>query len=364
MTGSPNSQGSNDFQADRLAAMRVMDANRNRAQEGLRVVEEFVRFVLDDTHLTDQYKRLRHDLQAALAAQASPPYALARDTLADVGTEIATDSEYARKTTMDVASASQQRAEQAMRALEEYSKILDPATSERIEQLRYRLYTLGRAWMATSISRERLVDCHLQVLIGGQDTLDELLRLAGRILQGGADMLQLREKDLSDAQLLERARALRDVTRRHDALLVINDRPDISRLVRADGVHLGQDDLPIREARAIVGPRALIGRSTHDLDQARQAVLEGADYIGCGPTFPSQTKSFAQFAGIGFLKEVAKEISLPAFAIGGITEQNVGEVMAVGITRIAVSGTVVRAEDPAEAASRLKKILADAAAKR
>src|SRR4051794_10471359 len=105
----------------------------------------------------------------------------------------------------------------------------------------------------------------------------------------------MREKDLPDRELLERARQLRQWTRQAGVLFIVNDRPDIARLVEADGVHLGQDDLPVREARRILGPDALVGVSTHNLEQVRQAILDGASYLGVGPTFPSKTKEFREF---------------------------------------------------------------------
>jgi thiamine-phosphate pyrophosphorylase len=125
-------------------------------------------------------------------------------------------------------------------------------------------------------------------------------------------------------------------------------------LCDADGVHVGQDELSVKEARTILGPRRLVGVSTHSLEQARQAVLDGADYIGCGPTFASGTKSFSQFPGLAFLREVAADICVPAFAIGGISIANVGQVMAAGLYRIAVSGAAMTAEHPGEVVKALK----------
>ena len=124
-----------------------------------------------------------------------------------------------------------------------------------------------------------------------------------------------------------RARLLRELTREQDVLCIVNDRADLAAMVDADGVHLGQDDMPLPDARKVVGCRALIGVSTHSLEQARQAVLEGASYLGCGPTFPSATKSFGEFPGLEFLRQVQREIRLPAFAIGGIGPDNVAAGM-------------------------------------
>src|SRR5262249_30050308 len=140
-------------------------------------------------------------------------------------------------------------------------------------------------------------------------------------------------------------------------LFIVNDRPDIARLSDADGVHLGQDDLPVKEARRVLGPDALIGVSTHSVEQLRQAVLDGADYLGIGPTFPSKTKAFDRFPGLPFLRSATAETSLPAFALGGIGPQNVGLVVEAGARRVAVSAAITKADDPQQAARELRAAL-------
>ena len=175
------------------------------------------------------------------------------------------------------------------------------------------------------------------------------------MIGAGVDVLQLRDKQLSDRDLVERARRLRVLTRDTQTLFILNDRPDIALLAHADGVHLGQDELSVKDARTVVGPKMLVGVSTHSIEQARQAVLDGANYIGVGPTFPSATKQFDNFPGVQLLRQVAAEIRLPAFAIGGISEENLNEVLATGITRIAVTGAILSAVDPSHAATALKR---------
>jgi thiamine-phosphate pyrophosphorylase len=134
-------------------------------------------------------------------------------------------------------------------------------------------------------------------------------------------------------------------------------RPDLAALAHADGVHVGQGDLPVKAARTIVGPDALIGVSTHWIEQARRAVLDGANYIGVGPTFPSGTKQFDQFPGLELLRAVASEIRLPAFAIGGVGPDNLAAVLETGVGRIAVSSAVLGALDPAGAAALITQQL-------
>src|SRR5262249_29175644 len=141
--------------------------------------------------------------------------------------------------------------------------------------------------------------------------------------------------------LIARAMQLRRITRGTKTLCIINDRADIAAIVGADGVHIGQEDLSVKDSRTVVGPRMLIGVSTHNIEQARAAVLDGANYLGAGPTFASRTKSFDAFAGPGYLREIAGEIRLPTFAIGGIASVNVDQVVASGLERIAVSSTVI-----------------------
>ena len=160
-----------------------------------------------------------------------------------------------------------------------------------------------------------------------------------------------------DGELLVRAKAVRRWTRAAGILFIVNDRPDISRLAEADGVHLGQDDLPVAAARRVVGPDALIGVSTHTADQVRRAVLDGADYLGVGPTFPSSTKTFGTFPGLPFVTEAASLTGLPQFVLGGVQAENLPAVVAAGGSRIAVSSAISTADDPREAAAILRRLL-------
>jgi thiamine-phosphate pyrophosphorylase len=173
-------------------------------------------------------------------------------------------------------------------------------------------------------------------------------------IAGGADCLQLREKSLEGAELLRRARSLVELCRANGVLCIINDRPDIAVLADADGVHVGQEDLPVIEARKIVGSEKVVGVSTHNLEQAKQAVLDGADYIGVGPVFRSATKTREILPGLGYAKAVAEQIALPTVGIAGITEENIEEVLATGVNAIAVTAAVAACDDPRAATERLK----------
>ena len=326
--------------------VRLLDASLNRASEGARVVEDYARFVLDDAHLARLAKELRHRIAAAGSVLPLADRLACRNTPGDVGTAISTASEGQRADAWAVCSASLGRLQEAIRSLEEYGKTIDPSLGARFERLRYDVYTLAAGLGGTQRGRERLGDARLYVLTDGGATLEAFGERVEMLCRAGVDVLQLRDKSLNDRQLVERARHFASLCRCHGVTSIVNDRADIAIAAGADGVHVGQEELPVADARVVVGPRRLVGVSTHSIEQARAAVLAGADYLGVGPTFPSTTKSFAEFPGLGFVGQVAAEISLPAFAIGGITPANVGEVVAAGLRRVAVSGAVTGASDP------------------
>jgi thiamine-phosphate diphosphorylase len=180
--------------------------------------------------------------------------------------------------------------------------------------------------------------------------------IAEAALAGGADMIQLRDKagDLRD--LLPQARAIRALCRSHGAVFIVNDRVDLALAADADGAHVGQEDLPAASARRLLGPRRLLGVSTHDPGQAEAAQRAGADYIGFGPMFATGTKDTGYTPrGLDALRTIRGAVPLPILAIGGITVENVGDVIAAGATAPAVISAVVRAPDIAAAAAEFRK---------
>jgi thiamine-phosphate pyrophosphorylase len=339
--------------SEQIDTARILDANANRAREALRVVEDYCRYALDDAFLSGELKGLRHGLTELLHTLSGKLLLEARDTLQDVGTQLSAAGEYERHSLAEVVRANLNRLREAFRALEEYGKVINSDLGRTFEQLRYRCYTLEKAIVIGGDARQRLAYARLYILLTGSQctaALDWTIREAAA---GGASIFQLREKQLNDREFLERARQVRRWTRDAGSLFIVNDRPDIARLAEADGVHLGQDELPVHAARRIVGPDALIGVSTHSIEQVRHAVLDGASYIGVGPTFPSGTKDFAEFPGLDFVQAAMAETSLPAFVIGGINEKTIDAAVAAGARRVAVSQAVCQAEEPRTAAAML-----------
>jgi thiamine-phosphate pyrophosphorylase len=337
--------------------LRILDANANRAREALRVVEDYARFVLNDSQLCEGLKRLRHDFVLAtkdLVADAI----LHRDTPGDPGTAVKTESERGRDDVAHVVTAAGKRLGEALRTIEEYLKTTDPPRAAQVESIRYRFYDFEQQIALTLRPASRsFAAVRLYVLITESACKRPWMEVAQQAIAGGADCLQLREKNAESGELLARARKLVALCRQHKVLCIINDRPDVAMLADADGVHVGQGDLPAREVRTLVGAGKIVGVSTHNLEQARQAIRDGADYIGVGPFFRSATKPRDFVAGSEVARQVAHQIRLPAVAIAGITEENVDEVLASGLKAIAVTAAVTGSDDPREAARRLKEKL-------
>jgi thiamine-phosphate pyrophosphorylase len=341
---------------EHMDAARILDAAANRASEALRVIEDHCRFSRNDAVLTEQLKQFRHEL-TRITIELLPAHQrlAARDTAADVGTAIGTASERTRHSLTGVVEANLKRLQESLRSLEEFAKLSSPALALQLEQLRYRSYTLEKSVLRESLRHKGIADARLYVLISGAGCCAALDWTIAEAAAGGAQVIQLREKGLDDRALLDRARRVRRWTTDVGACFIVNDRPDIARLAEADGVHLGQTDMSVSDARRILGPNAIIGVSTHDPEQLRQAVTETIDYVAVGPIFSSQTKSFDSLVGVDLVRQAATITDMPWFAIGGLNTANLPEVIDAGAKRIAVSHAICQANDPRQAARLLRE---------
>ncbi|WP_308634946.1 thiamine phosphate synthase [Paenibacillus silvisoli] len=172
-----------------------------------------------------------------------------------------------------------------------------------------------------------------------------MIEVMEEAILGGVDIVQLRDKTSGKEELLQKAQALRELTRKHGVTFIVNDHIDIALAVDADGIHLGQEDVPLHEARKLVGDK-IIGISTHKLEEALQAERDGADYIGVGPVFPTKTKvDVVDPVTVSYVREVADRIRIPFVAIGGIKLSNVDQVIAAGATRICAVSEIVGSGD-------------------
>ena len=208
-------------------------------------------------------------------------------------------------------------------------------------------------WNVTPCSEWQLYIIVDRAAIGPRD----LAEVAAGAIRGGADVIQLRDKTASARGLIEEAHRVLALTRAAGIPLIINDRVDVARAVGADGVHVGQDDLPLEAARDILGPGRLIGTSTHSLEQAMAAQAQGADYIGVGPLFPTPTKPEYASIGTTLVGQIVSRVRLPTVCIGGVDRATLEQVVRAGATCVAVVRAVCSASDPEAAARELKTAL-------
>jgi thiamine-phosphate pyrophosphorylase len=185
----------------------------------------------------------------------------------------------------------------------------------------------------------------------------DLFKLINLAIEGGAQMIQFRDKESFDKEFLEKAREIHKITLRKKIPLIINDRVDIAKLINAEGVHLGEDDLPVKEARRILGSEKIIGASACDLKTAKLKEKEGADYLGLGSIFNTSSKDIERPLGVEILKEVNKILQIPVFPIGGINLGNLEQIISRGTKRIAVISAIFMAEDVKKATQELLKRL-------
>ncbi len=335
---------------------RLLDANGNRAAEGLRVLEDVARFLLDDATLATLAKNHRHAVRSAIPAAA----VAARDTANDVGTSITASDEMRRARLVDLVRANAARVQEALRACEEAFKLMgQPVAAATIEAARYAAYRLETGLLAR-LPAWRLYQIRLYALVDTSLT-DDPVRVAAAVARGGAGAVQLRAKGLDQRAYHELALRVQDATRANGALFVVNDHVAVARAVAADAVHIGQHDLGIAETRAVVGPGCAVGLSTHTAEQVVAGLAAGADYLGLGPMFATSTKPHEPERGPALLDAVRERLAAPhgrpSYAIGGLTSERIAALRPRLPHGVAVAGALCRAADPERAAAELLLLL-------
>jgi thiamine-phosphate pyrophosphorylase len=349
--------------------LRMIDANLNRSSEGLRVLEDVARFLLDNTELSQRLRSVRHDL-----ARETKPLKIGllsqRDSERDVGHPYPVppgERELNIKTTslqgsLDLVTANAKRVEESLRVVEELTKLPEVSSmlnSASFEQMRFTVYTLERD-LISRISRrdktERILGLYVildRQFLGGRDELD----IARQIIEGGARVIQLRDKSQfyqdQKRKLLLIAQKLKELCSQADVLFIINDYLDLAMAVDADGLHIGQEDLPLPIVRRELPIDKIVGCSVTTLSQATKAQNEGADYIAVGSIFPTTTKKEATVVGVDIIKELKRIVPIPLVAIGGINQNNVSEVVAAGADAVAVISAVLGEKDVRGAVQKL-----------
>ena len=338
------------------AVWRIVDANLNRACEAARVMEDFCRFSLNCGRLAARAKQLRHDLAAAAGALDAGRLISGRDTAGDVGTATTVEGQLSRGCLRDCLTAACKRLGEALRVLAEVVQAKDASVARRIEQLRYASYSLEKDIVIFADPAEKFRRVGLYVLISS-GLPAEIITLAHKCAAGGADCIQLRAKDISDDKYAAIAAEFVRICKDAGVLSVINDRVDIAVASGADGVHLGQRDLPVEQARKLQLWPLIIGKSTHCREELRLAQEDLATYVSLGPVFETSTKPDVSPVGLGYVREATGELAgtgIAHVAVGGITAKNVGRILRAGAKAVAVCSAVTGARDPRAACRALK----------
>ncbi len=345
--------------------LRMIDANLNRSSEGLRVLEDVARFLLEDAELSQRLRTLRHDL-ARETKSLGLGLLSQRDSEHDVGHRYRvsqSEKKLNMKTTspqglLDLVTANAKRVEESLRVIEELAKLpeISPMlNSTRFEQARFNLYTLERDLVSKVSRRDKIMRIPgLYVILdkqflAGRDELD----IAGQIIEGGVRVIQLRDKQSNKGELLLVAQKLKELCSQAGVLFIINDYLDLAMAVDADGLHIGQGDLPLPVVRRQLPIDKIVGCSVTTVSQATKAQNEGVDYIAVGSIFPTTTKKGATVVGVDILKELKRIGLTPLVAIGGINQNNVGEVVSAGADSIAVISAVLGEKDVRGAVQKL-----------
>ena len=333
----------------KIAIHRILDANLDRAREGLRTIEEWCRFGLDNQEMANSCKQMRQEL----AICHKDEYKMARDTANDVGTQLTHTQEESRETLKHVLQANLARVQEALRVLEEYGKLSDRQLATKMKQMRYQTYTLESELLGKSVQK-LLSQCSLYLVTS---PVDNLLTVVESALKGGLKLVQYRSKNENDGVRWQQAQALKQLCDRYGALFLINDRVDIALAVDADGVHLGQTDLPVAVARQILGKNKIIGQSTTSPEEMVKALATDVDYIGVGPVHETPTKAGKKASGLEYVRYAQENATVPWFAIGGIDNSNVEDVLQAGATRVAVVRAIMEAENPQAETQKFCQIL-------
>ena len=279
-----------------------------------------------------------------------------RDTRKDVGRKSYTKSEAKRETLLDVFSANMKRIQEALRVLEEFSKLIHNKSSREFKKTRFRIYELEKRIFYLLVRKLKL-DFDLYLVM---DPMRDHIKTAKAAIAGGAKIIQLRDKTASKKQILKWAKQIRKLTKKAGVTFILNDYPDIAREVDADGIHLGQGDLKVSSIKAVrkkLGLGKIIGVSTHSFAQAVHAERAGADYIAVGPIFKTPTKPDVAAVGLKLLSRVLSRIKVPVVAIGGINSSTIYSVKKAGCLRVAVIRAVLAKRNIKNAVIELRKKL-------
>lgn len=338
---------------DVLSIYRIIDANINRVSEGIRVLEDLCRFYYNDEIKTKELRELRHDVRKTFDSDELITY---RDSINDIGAAISLKTTVDKKETIEALIKSNfKRIQEGLRTIEELLKVLGYYEyGKKYETLRFKSYYLEKTYP----NRKFYFKDSIYAILGedfsnGKDNI----QLTKELIESGIKIIQYREKDKDKVYKLNQCKIIRELTKKNNVTFIVNDDIDIALAVKADGIHLGQEDMDSLEARKIA-PNMIIGLSTHNKNQALLALEKKVDYIGVGPIFNTTTKKDIEYSeGLEYLKWVSKNIKLPCVTIGGIKEENLMDVISHGGKCFAMISELVSTENMKTKVNNIRKII-------
>ncbi|NOR45204.1 MAG: thiamine phosphate synthase [Candidatus Delongbacteria bacterium] len=314
--------------------------------EGIRVLEDHSRFISESKDINSQLRDLRHKSRKILKELDSDLIS-ARESLSDQGLKISEGSNLDNKTTeKELILSNFKRIQEAVRSIEENLKVIgEYEKGKQFEQIRFEVYEIEKQYMSKlkfSLP-EGIYGLTAEIYSNGRSNVE----VVKEMIKAGIKIIQYREKeeDKSKKEMLAECLEIRKLTKANEVIFIVNDHLDITILCKADGIHLGQDDLSVQDIKKING-NLIIGISTHSPEQAEKAISDGADYIGVGPIFSTKTKkNVCDAVGLEYLDYIVKNTDIPFVAIGGIKERNIDQVVEKGAKCIALVTEIVGAED-------------------
>lgn len=336
---------------------RIIDANFNRSREACRVIEEFCRFILNSRIFTDRAKRIRHELSSAISSLDSGVLLASRDTKGDVGAARVINEQMKRNNIEDGFTAACKRLGEALRVLAESLQSFDTEKSAVMERLRFAAYYLEKDIVLFYKPSEKYKKVRLYVIITS-DMPDEIIRLTKACAQSGADCIQLRAKNIDSNTLFKAGCDFVKICKDNNVLSIINDRADIAVSCDADGVHIGLNDIPIEQVRKLQLKPLIIGCTTHSISELQNALEKMPTYVSLGPIFATGTKPTLEPVGLEYVKKGTEFLSNTGTghaAIGGITIENIDQVLKAGARTIAVCAAITKTDEPAAACSKFKE---------
>ena len=344
---------SNTKNDEDLRIYQIIDANLDRAREGLRVLEDWARFGLGENDCVKRIKNFRQ----ILGKNHLEFYKQSRNFIKDNCKGLTHKEQIKRNTPEQIISSNAGRVQEALRVIEEFSRQHNHELSKIASEIRYEIYTLEIELLSFNKRKkfeEILKENDLYFITDQKENLFEILE---EILIAGVRIIQLRFKSGTDKDHLREAIKIKNLCKRYNSLFIVNDRVDIAIASNADGVHLGQDDLDLKTARKLLGYSKIIGISANNEIDISNAIKEGCDYIGIGPVFETTTKKNKKPIGIEKIKTLTKDLNIPWFAIGGIKSNNISYLKRNGFKKVALVSQLMNSEDPKEDAIMILKEL-------